>query len=259
LESQGFDENESEIQASLTAFREFVQRWQGTVLLPVDQVLLTLAQDIFHEPAELALVHKLASLLRQAENANPSWRLGELAGELAVIARNERRFIGFSPEDTSFNPEKFKGLVVISTMHKAKGLEWDRVYLMSVNNYNFPTGDYEDTYLPERWFIRSSPNLGDTTAPGNHLNLQAEALAQFEVAYDPEMFQWYAEGHGTHEARLDYIRERLRLFYVGITRAKAELVITYNMGKRGNLHLSRPFEALLDYWERRRHQGISDQ
>ena len=109
-------------------------------MLPVDQIILTLAQDIFTDPAELAIAHKLAVLLRQAQNSHQDWRLPELAGELAVIARNERRFLGFSADDTGFNPESHKGEVVISTVHKAKGLEWDRVYLMSVNNYNFPSG-----------------------------------------------------------------------------------------------------------------------
>ena len=56
------------------------------------------------------------------------------------------------------------GKVVVSTMHKAKGLEWDRVYLMSVNNYDFPSLQAGDRYISERWFIRSS------------LNLEAEAL-----------------------------------------------------------------------------------
>ncbi len=256
LESLGLTEIDPEIDAALREFREYIRRWQGTVLLPVDQVILTLAQDLFHEPSELALVHKLASLLRQAENANPSWRLGELAGELAVIAKNERRFLGFSPEDTGFHPDNYRGVVVISTIHKAKGLEWDRVYLMSVNNYDFPSGDPEDTFIAERWFIRGGYLLGDPDAQDNHLNLQAETLAQLDVAYDPDMFQWYQEGQATYQARLDYIRERLRLFYVGITRARKELVITTNTGMRGNLHLSRPFQALLDYWEQRRLQGL---
>ena len=143
----------------LVSFREYVRRWQGTVLLPVDQIVLTLAQDIFQEPSELALAHKLAALLRQSQNNNPAWRLKELAGELMTIAKNERRFLGFSPEDTGFNPDNYKGQVMISTMHKAKGLEWDRVYLMSVNNYGFPSGRPEDSYIPEKWYIRGNSNL----------------------------------------------------------------------------------------------------
>jgi DNA helicase-2/ATP-dependent DNA helicase PcrA len=233
----------------LVTFREYVRRWQGTVLLPVDQIVLTLAQDIFQEPSELALAHKLSALLRQVQNNNPYWRLKELAGELMTIAKNERRFLGFSPEDTGFNPDHYKGQVVISTMHKAKGLEWDRVYLMSVNNYGFPSGKPEDRYIPEKWFIRGNPNLGDLDGQNNHLNLEAETLAQLEAATQPDIFEWYQEGEWTYEARMDYIRERLRLFYVGITRARKELVVTWNTGRRGNLSMSVPFEELSVYWE----------
>ena len=63
-------------QEALPIFRQYARRWQGTVLLPVNQLILTLAQDLFEDPVELAITHKLAMLLRQAENANPDWRLG---------------------------------------------------------------------------------------------------------------------------------------------------------------------------------------
>ena len=59
--------------------------------------------------------------------------------------------------------------MVVITAHKAKGLEWDRVYLMSVNNYDFPSAQPGDTFISERWFVR------------DRLNLQAEALAQMEA------------------------------------------------------------------------------
>jgi DNA helicase-2/ATP-dependent DNA helicase PcrA len=151
---------------------------------------------------------------------------------LAVIARNERRFLGFSTDDTGFDPEAHAGEVVISTVHKAKGLEWDRVYLMSVNNYNFPSGDAYDTYISEKWFMRDS------------LNLEAETLAQLEAAFSGGEYDWYSEGSATHEARMEYVRERLRLFYVGITRARQELVITWNTGRQEKSTQSLPFAAL---------------
>ncbi len=45
----------------------------------------------------------------------------------------------------------------------------------------------------------------------------------------------YFEGDATHDARLDLVKERLRLLYVGITRARQELVVTWNVGRaRGN-------------------------
>ncbi len=234
--------------ALLTGFREVACRWHLAAALPIDQLLLTLANDLFTEPAELALAHKLAVLLRDVAAAHPTYRLTELVEELAVIARNERRFLGFSSEDTGFEPPR--GTVTVATMHKAKGLEWDRVYLLSLNNYDFPSGLAHDTYIAERWFIRDS------------LNLEAEALAQLEAIAntlclepattpDPAQGRWEAEGEATQQARLDYIAERLRLLYVGITRAKRDLIITWNTGRRREekLQPAVPFLALHEYWE----------
>ena len=237
LEELNLQRKDSETLGILIEFREEVRKWQASVLLPIDQLVLTLAQDFFSETNELAMAHKLAILLRQASNSNPSWRLPQLTEELNVIARNERRFLGFSAQDSGFDPEQYKGKVVITTMHKAKGLEWDRVYLMSVNNYNFPSGVIDEGYITEKWYIRDK------------LNLQAEALAQLETAFSSDDYDWYLEGEATQKARIDYVRERLRLLYVGITRAKKELVITWNKGRRKNQQVAFSFANLGSIWE----------
>jgi DNA helicase-2/ATP-dependent DNA helicase PcrA len=57
-------------------------------------------------------------------------------------------------------------------------------------------------------------------------------------------YDWYTEGAATLKARVDYVKERLRLFYVGITRAKRDLIITWNSGRQGNATPSLPFKAL---------------
>jgi DNA helicase II / ATP-dependent DNA helicase PcrA len=219
-----------------------VQRWQAAVLLPVDQIVLTASQDLFTQPADLAIAHKLALLLRSASAQNPDWRLPELTEELAVIARNERRFLGFSDDDTGFTPERYPGIVVVATMHKAKGLEWDRVYLMSVNTYDFPSGMASDLYRGEKWFLQGQ------------LNLEAEARSQLNALIPGASASrprpaWPEPGEPTAAARLDYIRERLRLLYVGITRAKTDLIITWNTGRRGNMLQALPFAALQGWWE----------
>jgi DNA helicase-2/ATP-dependent DNA helicase PcrA len=231
------EEIQPEVMEELDIFRETIKRWQGTTVLPIDQLLLTLAQELFTEPTELALAHKLALVLKQASNDHPDWRLPELTSELGVVAKNERRFLGFSSDDSGFDPDRHRGKVVVSTMHKSKGLEWDRVYLMSVNNYDFPSGMQNDQYISEKWFAK------------NHLNLEAEATAQLQNALTRNEFEWHPEGEATQQARIDYIRERLRLFYVGITRAKRDLVITWNSGRNGDLNQSIPFAALQAWWD----------
>jgi DNA helicase-2/ATP-dependent DNA helicase PcrA len=224
----------------LAEFREVVRRWQGATLLPIDQLILTLAQDLFHEPADLAVAHKLAVVLRRASETHPDWRLPELTQELAVVAKNERRFLGLSEDETGFAPEQHRGKVVVATMHKAKGLEWDRVYLMSVNNYNFPSALPHDRFISERWFVR------------DRLNLEAEALAQLEALFPEDTRASYEESRATRKARWKYAAERLRLLYVGITRAKKELIITWNTGQRGDQQPAVPFIALQTFWEKSR-------
>jgi DNA helicase-2/ATP-dependent DNA helicase PcrA len=222
----------------LSQFRHFVRKWHRSILLPIDQLVLTLAQDLLTDPGELAIAHKLSVLLARAQEAHPNWRLNELSDELVVIAKNERRFLGFSDSDSGFEPDNYKGKVIVSTMHKAKGLEWDRVYLMSINNYDFPSGVQGDLYISEKWFIR------------DNLNIEAETLAQLDVLVSGDDYHWYLEGKPTQQARLDYARERLRLLYVGITRAKKELIITWNNGRRGESRPAIPMVELYSYLEK---------
>ncbi len=234
------DEDESEeVLGELGAFRDVIKRWHAATLLPIDQLVLTLAQEVFTAPADLALAHKLALVLRQVADENPEWRLPELIPILNEIARNERRFIGFSDDDAGFNPDDYRGIVIVSTMHKAKGLEWDRVYLMSVNNYDYPSNQPNDRYISERWFIRAG------------LNLEAEALAQLDAALNTESPPAYQEGAATLQAA-----PRLR------SRAAASAVCRHHPGSQGAVrHLEqRPawqrgsflaFTALWHWWRGR--------
>ncbi|HEY3474950.1 MAG TPA: ATP-dependent helicase, partial [Anaerolineales bacterium] len=72
-EAPAYGEQE-QVVAELDAFRVHVRRWLEAVTLPIDQLVLTLAQDIFTEAADLALAHKLALVLRKAADDHPEWR-----------------------------------------------------------------------------------------------------------------------------------------------------------------------------------------
>ncbi|MBM4432140.1 MAG: ATP-dependent helicase [Chloroflexi bacterium] len=234
LREQDLDEESREL---LLRFRQVDQRWQQAACLPIDQLVLTLSQDLFDEPADLARAYHFAVVLRDYGDANPQWRLAEFAKELQVIARNGRRFVGLAQEDTGFDPELHRGQVVVATMHRAKGLEWDRVHLTAVNNYDFPSGSPGERYRAEFWFVRDS------------LSLEAEALEQLSLL--PAAVSEYVEGASSRRARVDYIGERLRLLYVGITRAKYELIVTWNTGK-SEAEPRQPalaFTVLRTYWE----------
>jgi DNA helicase-2/ATP-dependent DNA helicase PcrA len=241
LDHLNLPEEKSGLFLNMQQFRDLVQRWQRSILMPVDQLVLSISQDLFTEPADLAVAQKLAVLLSRAADLHPAWRLGELVDELRVIAANQRKFMGFSGDDTGFNPDLHKGKVVVSTVHKAKGLEWDRVYLMSLSNYDFPSGLGYDDFISEKWFIRGK------------LNLEAEALAQLDAVMGDDPYAWYEEGLATVSSRQDYVAERLRLLYVGITRARKELMLSWNSGRKGDQVRSAAWIALESYW--REHQN----
>ena len=128
--------------------------------------------------------------------------------------------------------------MLVSTFHKAKGLEWDRVYLLSVNNYDFPSALEFDQYKGEKWFV------------SHQLNLEAELLAKLKALAEEDIPGMFMEsGIATREARIEYSAERLRLLYVGITRARENLIITWNTGKRKDARMALPLEALAAFLE----------
>ena len=231
-EAEGF-------RALALAFREDVQRWTQATILPVDELLLTVGNDLFTEPADLALTHRLAVLLAKLRKENPDWRLPQLAAELENVAQNRRRILGFTDEGLGYEPKP--GQVTIATMHAAKGLEWDRVYLMGINNFGFPSGSsddqYGDKYRGERWYVR------------NGLNLVEEAIAQLRQLHAGSLDDYLA-GPATGQARMDIAAERQRLLYVGITRARRELILTYNTGRNPERDPNQPalaFSALMQF------------
>lgn len=217
----------------LSEFKSLIEKWLEAAQLPIDQLLLTIALEIFTDPADLSLAHKLAAHEKQLGTAHPEWGLPAHLEELKSLARNERRFFS-GKEDEQFNPDDHQGKVVVTTAHKAKGLEWDRVYLISANNYNFPSGSDVDSYISEKWFIRDHLNL-----PAETLNLLSSLTLAGEPLPDG--------GSASLAARDEYIRERLRLFYVSITRAKKELIITWNTGRFGKSVPCEAFNALASF------------
>jgi DNA helicase-2/ATP-dependent DNA helicase PcrA len=148
---------------------------------------------------------------------------------LGNIAQNKRKILGFSESGGGYEPKP--GKITVATMHAAKGLEWDRVYLMSVNSYGFPSGGADDKYRSERFYVREG------------MNLVAEALEQVKQLIMGTLDD-FTPGAATERARLDLAAERLRLLYVGITRARRELIVTYNTGR---MHEKEPLPPALAF------------
>lgn len=204
----------------LAKFRSATVRWHQASYLPLDQLMLIISQDLVLEPFQLATIHKAAAFIKTQIDNHPEWALPQLISTLSEISKNERKFFNVNDNKDGFDPEQHRGKVVVCTSHKAKGLEWDKVFLTSVNSYDFPSGAPSDEFRSENWFIR------------DRRNLQAEILSEldFLICGKPTLSAY--PGLGRVEARENYIRERLRLLYVGITRAKSSLTMSCNIQRR---------------------------
>jgi DNA helicase-2/ATP-dependent DNA helicase PcrA len=241
-QSDPIDEQSKEI---LQTLRSYLSRWIKAADLPIHQIIITIGQEIFMRSSDLAMAHKLALILDQNAKNHPDWLLPEFADELSQISSSRRKVQGFSDEEIGFNPELNKGKVVVTTYHKAKGLEWDRVYLLSVNDYDFPSASLGDHFISEKYIYKDD------------INLEAEIISKFKALVKDDIEGLYLDyGIASEQARIEYAAERIRLFFVGITRAKKEIIITWNTGDTHNKNKQKanpslPFLALSAFWEQR--------
>ena len=183
----------------------YLRRWLRAVSLPVDQLLMTVAQDLLEE-GDLARAQKLATYLRTRADQNMDWRLPELARELSLAVQGKAGVL--AEEEDIFAPRP--GRISLTTMHKAKGMEWDLVYVMGIGGDWFPH-DLDARFLGEYEFLGGDPcedaraGLLELTGEIGSARLSATDLAHVEV-----------------------IAERLRLLYVAITRARRYLALSWS-------------------------------
>ena len=193
--------------------------------LPIDDLTLALADALFapqpdaaeesaasHE-LDLAIAYQIASQLRQWREAQPEWRLPELVAQLQSVASG-RRALNVVRDDAGYEPKP--GRITLTTQHSAKGLEWDAVFLIGIDGMWIP-GSLEAPFLGVHDFLGGDPN--------------AEATAQLYYLMRDEA-GIYPDRTATESAHIEVICERLRLLYVGITRARRYLHISRSRATR---------------------------
>lgn len=170
--------------------------------LPLYQLISFLALTLNYDQAELATADKLAERVNQQIASNSSMR--SMLSALSEIVSSER----FEPVETEDSEERYtrRGQLTIITMHKAKGLDWDYVFIPFLH----------ENLIPGRfWVPPQSQFLGDFT-------LSEVARAQIRAALHgestiPDVTQAW------ELAKQLKTSEEYRLLYVAMTRAKVLL------------------------------------
>lgn len=202
--------------------------------LPPDELVLMLAEDLELAGEELALAQNIALHFKSELNKRPGIKLAELLEDFNQFTDQYQQFAKKIADRKGFNPEE--GMITVSTLHQAKGLEWDTVFITGLTAENFPAS-FTDSFRSEYYYLMDKAS--------NPVALARASLEEYLNARE--------KGDPLKEAKIDIISEKLRLLYVGITRAKSNLLLTshqkiiYDSGYTRDVRPALAFEVLSRY------------
>ncbi|MDF5720560.1 MAG: ATP-dependent helicase [Rhizonema sp. PD37] len=200
--------------------------------LPLYHLISFLALALDYDQAELATADKLSERINQQIAGNIS--MGAMLSVLSEIVSSER----FEPVETEDLEARYTrpGQLTIITMHKAKGLDWDYVFIPFLH----------ENLIPGRfWVPPQSQFLGNFT-------LSEVARAQIRSVLHGES-TLPTTAAASEQAKHLKTAEEYRLLYVAMTRAKRLLWISaaqkapFTWSKPENLQSAAPcpvFSAL---------------
>ena len=178
--------------------------------LPSYQLISFLSFLLEYQQSELATAQKLSERIQK--QINGQYSLKNMIDTLQQIIAGEK-FEGIDTE----NEESYMlaGQVTIMTMHKAKGLEWDYVFLPFLHEDVLP-GDGE-AYVPKSRIFLGKFNLSDVIRTQIRHALHQQYQQSDSNIKDLKLL---SASSAWLKANQDKQAEEYRLLYVAITRAK---------------------------------------
>jgi DNA helicase II / ATP-dependent DNA helicase PcrA len=195
--------------------------------LIIENLILFISDKLEFNKEERAIAQKIAGEVRYLISQNHRLCLNDLAAMLLEPKNMFSYFTGVIWELKGYEPKP--GIITVSTYHKSKGLEWDAVFLTSMNYSDFPVLK-EDKFIGEYWFLKQE-----------YKNPQAIAKADMELILDHK-----SNMDSILKSKLETISEKARLLYVGITRAKERLFLSGYHSNPGKKNEALPSKYLIE-------------
>ncbi len=189
-----------------TAIQGLLQQlaaWIRAARSPWSDLLYLIAQEIYSNPEDLFTCHYAIHQLEQELGDQPLVDWGDISSQLQTIVEGQLNNL---PSDISAYIA-VPGSITVTTLHRSKGLEWDEILITGVSAYEYPVIP-QDHPMGLRFM--------------DNTDMAAEAIAELRSQVD----RVRQVGTATEQAFLDLAAERLRLLYVGITRAKRRLTLS---------------------------------
>ena len=101
------------------------------------------------------------------------------------------------------------GSITVCNYHKSKGMEWDCVFLLGLVEYNFPH-NINQKFQCDKWYLRDK-----------YKNPVAVVKSEIDKILGIQVETDYF-----NKTKVELINEKIRLLYVGITRAKEMLILS---------------------------------
>lgn len=170
-----------------------------------EKLVLYISERLEFNREEKAIAQKVSSSIRFMMVDNPRLKLTDISEELLKPKNMFNYFANLVYELKGY--EAKKGVVALSTYHKAKGLEWDNVLLGGITSGDFPV-TLQDKFMGDCYCLKDEYKnpLIFFKAEMNKLRGNNQELSRL--------------------SKLETIAERTRLLYVGITRAKERIYLS---------------------------------
>ncbi|WP_455542257.1 ATP-dependent helicase [Intestinibacter sp.] len=173
----------------------------------IDELILFIKDRLDLKEEEKSLLDYVAFYVRYLSNEMPNITIREIL-DILSDSRNKvfNYMIEVVYEINGYEPQP--GSITVCNYHKSKGMEWDCVFLLQLTQFHFPD-NIGQKFQCEKWYLKDK-----------YKNTEALVKSQIDLILHGKLMQ-----NHYRQTKIEIINEKIRLLYVGITRAKEMLVM----------------------------------